>query len=374
MTKNHSKWNIQPLKEITQCLDSMRIPINSKDRAKMKGDIPYYGANGEVDRVNKHIFDDELLLLAEDGGNWRKNQECAYIIKGKSWVNNHAHVLRPKGILIKFLESYLNFADLTKYVSGTTRGKLNQKQMNEIPIPVPPLDTQKKIVSIIEKAEELKRKRKEANQFINRISQSLFLKMFGDRPPQSKIGDVTELVSSGATPLGGGKTYLSNGIVFIRSQNVLMNELYLNDVAHISEEIHNKMKRTWLKNGDVLLNITGASLGRVAIYYGPDGKANVNQHVCIIRLDKKRALPEYVSYYLSSKDAQKEIWTIQTGASRQALNFVQVRSLRIYIPTLSEQENFVSAVNRLKKSREKQRESEQEINQLLDSLMYKAFN
>lgn len=151
-----------------------------------------------------------------------------------------------------------------------------------------------------------------------------------------------------------------------------MNQLNLEDVAHLSEETHRKMRRTWVKNGDVLLNITGASLGRVAIYTGKDDNANVNQHVCIIRLNQKKALPEYVSFYLSTQ-GQKQIWTIQAGASRQALNFDQVRSLDLYLPSLKEQERFANLVKRTQTLKETQRQSTQEINELFHSLMRRAF-
>ena len=97
----------------------------------MEGKIPYYGANGQLDTVADFIFNEELLILAEDGGSWGFNEKCAYIINGKTWINNHAHVLRIKnGADINYLKNWLNRNDLTKYITGTTRGKLNQKAMN----------------------------------------------------------------------------------------------------------------------------------------------------------------------------------------------------------------------------------------------------
>src|SRR3989338_3939143 len=170
-------WEWKKLGQITECLDSKRIPVTKNQREK--GDVPYYGANGVQGYVKEFIFDEELLLLAEDGGSWGKGQKCVYIIKGKSWVNNHAHVLRMKPfILIKFLEAYLNRTDLNKHISGTTRGKLNQKQMNDIEIPVPSLSVQKRIVTILERAEKLKEKRGQANEDTNYIIKNLFHEMF----------------------------------------------------------------------------------------------------------------------------------------------------------------------------------------------------
>lgn len=256
---------------------------------------------------------------------------------------------------------------------GAAQGGINTTFLDNFWIPVPSLEIQGRTVTNLEKAYTLKLKREQANQMTNKILQAVFLQMFGDESPENKIGDIVKFVSSGSTPLGGEKTYLTEGIVFIRSQNVHMNELRRDDVAHISEDVHKQMDRTWVKNGDVLLNITGASMGRVAIWRGSDDKANVNQHVCIIRMNKEKAIPEYVSFYLSTPNAQNEIWTIQAGASRQALNFKQVKSLKIYLPPIDEQERFVSFVNRICGLKEKQNQSKQEISELFNSLMSKAF-
>jgi len=384
MTENHSKWSIQQLKEITQCLDAMRIPINSNDRAKMKGDIPYYGVNGEVDRVNKHIFDEELLLLAEDGGNWGKNQKCAYIIKGKSWVNNHAHVLRPEGILIKFLESYLNFADLTKYVSGTTRGKLNQKQMNEIPIPVPPLNTQKKIVSILEKAEELKRKRKEANQFTNRILQSLFLKMFGNPHEISSKYRVEILenlalrkkyaISSG--PFGsnlGTKDYVKNGVLVIRGTNVKTNEFDTSDRKYVTEEKAKELQRSQAGPRDLIVVAVGAS-GRACVIPDSINQCILSQNCNKISLDESLAMPEYVCYLLNTEYFQSQLNAITTDTVRKFLSMTNLANFEIPIPHINQQQEFVNICKIMYDIKQRQKESTEDINSLINSIMHKIFN
>jgi len=289
-------------------------------------------------------------------------------------------LLRPNKKLVDpdFLHYFLKSSPVraiwkTQAKRAVNQASLNQKNIGELDVPIPLLQTQKQIVTILKRADDLKRNRQQANQLTNKIIQSVFLKMFGNNEPQNKVGDVATFVSSGSTPLGGEKTYLETGITFIRSQNVLMNELDLQGVAHISEETHRKMRRTCVKNGDVLLNITGASLGRVAVYRGESDKANVNQHVCIIRLNEKKALPEYISFYLSTSRAQEQIWTIQAGASRQALNFEQVKSLNLYLPDIKEQETFSSYVTKIESLQDRQKQGTQEINGLFHSLMHKAF-
>ena len=135
-------WVEKRLGEVCVILDSQRIPITKKDRKP--GKIPYYGATKQVDSVSDYIFDERLLLLGEDGADWSAGANSAYIIEGKSWVNNHAHVLRPMADIVNdvWLMFYLNATDLTKWVSGTTVPKLNQKNMCEIPVPIPPIHEQ----------------------------------------------------------------------------------------------------------------------------------------------------------------------------------------------------------------------------------------
>ena len=114
------------LEEVCEILDSKRIPITASDRTK--GPYPYYGANGIQDYVSDYIFDDELVLLAEDGGNFgSKEKPIAYRVSGKCWVNNHAHVLKPKqGLNVDYLCYSLMFYDVSGLVNGATRQKLTQ--------------------------------------------------------------------------------------------------------------------------------------------------------------------------------------------------------------------------------------------------------
>ncbi len=146
-------WKIVPLADVVDILDAKRIPVNSTERAKRSGDVPYYGATGQVGFIDTHLFDEELVLLGEDGAPFLDPAKpTAYMIRGKSWVNNHAHVLRGKpGLLNSFLLYQLNNLDYRPYVSGTTRLKLPQGPMKQIPILLPSEDEQRRIVAEIEK-------------------------------------------------------------------------------------------------------------------------------------------------------------------------------------------------------------------------------
>ncbi|EDO7456925.1 restriction endonuclease subunit S [Campylobacter coli] len=147
-------WEINKLEEVCEILDNKRVPISSKNR--IRGIYPYYGASGIVDYIDKYIFDEELVLIGEDGAKWGAFENSAFIAEGKYWVNNHAHVLKPNNeILInKFLVYFLNYSNLEKYITGATVKKLNQQKLKQIEIPLPPLEEQMRIVKILDLAFE----------------------------------------------------------------------------------------------------------------------------------------------------------------------------------------------------------------------------
>ena len=140
-------WEIVKLGELCEVLDSKRKPITKRDRTE--GNYAYYGATGIVDYVGDYIFDEKLVLIGEDGAKWNGGEKTAFIADGKYWVNNHAHVIKPIRTLLvdEWLVYYFLFKDLKEFVTGLTVPKLNQSQLKNIPIPLPPLITQQKIVA-----------------------------------------------------------------------------------------------------------------------------------------------------------------------------------------------------------------------------------
>lgn len=158
-----------------------------------------------------------------------------------------------------------------------------------------------------------------------------------------RINDIVQLVGSGITPTGGSNIYLSEGILFIRSQNVYNEGLRLIDVAHISEEINSRMKRTCILPFDVLLNITGASIGRCCIVPEDLPRANVNQHVCIIRM-ANRVFHDayYISKIIGSYIGQNQIKILNAGSNREGLNYQQVRNIIVpYAKSEKERKDIV---------------------------------
>ena len=168
------------LEDVCEILDSRRVPITAKDRKA--GAYPYYGANGLQDYVADYIFDDELVLLAEDGGHFgSKERPIAYRVSGKCWVNNHAHVLKAKpNMHVDYLCYALMFYDTEGLVNGATRQKLTQAAMRQMVIPYRDMTEQLQIIEKISQIVRAIEKRKEELQLLDQLVKSRFIELFGD--------------------------------------------------------------------------------------------------------------------------------------------------------------------------------------------------
>ena len=145
------EWEVKRLGEVCTFLDSQRIPIKDADRGKMQGKYPYYGASGIIDYVNDYIFDDDLILLGEDGANIiMRSTPLAFLVSGKVWINNHAHVLKMKsGFSRYYVCNYLESLSYDKYNTGTAQPKLNREVCDKIPVLLPPEEEQNRISELL---------------------------------------------------------------------------------------------------------------------------------------------------------------------------------------------------------------------------------
>ena len=177
-------------------------------------------------------------------------------------------------------------------------------------------------------------------------SPSLRFPEFTGEWEKCKLGTLATKVGSGSTPKGGDAVYTSIGHYFVRSQNVGMGFLMLDNIAHINDDIHQKHKATEIYENDVLLNITGASIGRTAVATKELEGGNVNQHVCIIRTNSK-VNPKFLCDYIQTQRIQNHIKSLQTGGSREGLNFEQIRSFPISLPSINEQNKLTCLLDKI---------------------------
>ena len=263
-----SHHRVALLGDVVDFLDSKRRPVTESDRKP--GPYPYYGANGIQGSIDDFIFDEPLVLLAEDGGHFdNPGRGIAYSISGPSWVNNHAHVIRPKsGLDLSYLCRILENYDVRPYITGTTRGKLTKAGASNIPIPVPPLDEQRRIAAILDKADALRQKRKRAIAVLDSLTRSLFLEMFGDpisnpeRHPVEQVGAITDCIVPGRDKpksFTGPIPWITTG------EMVLLGETRAEHAkAGLSVEEIQQVRARTIPAGSVLLSCVG-DLGKTSI-------------------------------------------------------------------------------------------------------------
>ena len=345
------------VEDCCEILDSMRVPITSSDREE--GKYPYYGANGIQDYIADYIFDDELVLLAEDGGNFgSKERPIAYRVSGKCWVNNHAHVLKPKeGLNVDYLCYSLMFYKVDGMINGATRQKLTQSAMRKMQIPIRSIEEQKYIVDELNRIIKIKEQREKEKKLLDQLIKARFVEMFGNPVlndkdwVQKSLGEITTKIGSGATPKGGKEAYQEEGITLIRSMNVHNGQFEYKDLAYISDEQASKLDNVTIEEKDVLLNITGASVARSCVVPNEILPARVNQHVCIIRC-KDCIIPEFLNKLLIDDNYQDLLWSVAgSGATREAITKQQVENLQIILPTIGLQKEYVAFVEQVTKSK-----------------------
>ena len=250
---------------------------------------------------------------------------------------------------------------------------------------IPPLPEQQKIVAILSTVDEQISTTDKIIEKSKELKKGLMQKLFSEgightEFKDTKIGripkdwDLEKLnknvlkVGSGVTPKGGSSVYLMEGIPLIRSQNVLYGKLQLNGVACIDELQYKKMKNSQLQENDVLLNISGASIGRSGVVFKNILPANVNQHVCIIRTTE-RINASYLSTYLISNGGQNQIFRLQAGGNREGLNFQHIRSFKIPLPPVSEQQKIAAIFSEADAKIEKEQNQKSQLKALKKGLM-----
>ena len=237
--------------------------------------------------------------------------------------------------------------NLSKSVEGIRDGRqISYKAFKWLGIPYCEPTEQEKISNLFAALNERIAKQRDLVESLKKYKRGLLRAYFVTDNWKSqgtwskcKLGACCSKIGSGKTPKGGSSVYANQGIMFLRSQNVLWGTLDISEVSFIDEATNSTMQSSEVRFGDVLLNITGASIGRSCIYTSND-RANVNQHVCIIRLSqesKERLLPEFLLQQILSDRIQQQVMDCQNGGSREGLNFQQIADFNIVIPEMEEQ-------------------------------------
>ena len=342
------------LKEIVSNYDNKRKALNAVERGnkKINPQYPYYGANGIVEFIDEYIFDEELLCIAEDGGNWGYKQNCSYIVNGKYWVNNHVHVLKPnKNVEIKYLMYYLNYTDLTSYITGTTRGKLTRTALDKIQINLPELEIQREIVIILDKINNLIEKNKKRIIYLEELVKSRFIEMFGDPIRNEKGWEVKKLgeilnIERGSSPRPINKyiTDSLDGINWIKISDTNLNSYYISSTKEkiIREGIK---KSRYVKKGDLILS-NSMSFGRPYILK-VDGC--IHDGWLVLRNEKKLFENLFLCIGLGMESVYKYFKSIVVGGVVNNLNKEMVKSLEFIVPPFLMQNEFLEFTTKIYK-------------------------
>lgn len=296
----------------------------------------------------EYIVNQGDLLISMDGEfkiiKWKN---------GKGLLNQRVCRIRiiNEEVILKDYLLYLlprKLRDIEDKTSFVTVKHLSVKDINNIDLILPPLETQKKIVEVLDKAQCLIDARKEQIRMMDELIQSVFYEMFGDPVTNPKgwanqrLDSICTKIGSGATPRGGKSSYKAEGISLIRSMNVHNGAFKYDELAFIDNTQAKKLNNVIVEQSDVLLNITGASVARSCIVPEKILPARVNQHVSIIRVNKEKANSRYINKLFISSSFQKMLMKIATsgGATREAITKEQLNELYIPIPNIRLQNDF----------------------------------
>ena len=364
------------LEDVCEILDSRRVPITAKDRKA--GTYPYYGANGLQDYVADYIFDDELVLLAEDGGNFgSKERPIAYRVSGKCWVNNHAHVLKAKpNMHVDYLCYALMFYDTEGLVNGATRQKLTQAAMRQMVIPYRDMTEQLQIIKKISQIVRSIEKRKEELQLLDQLVKSRFIELFGDVICNSKSWEMRVFADITSSRLGKmldtkqqtGKCsypYLANfNVQWFRFNTENLNQMDFNAEDQIEFE---------LLDGDLLV-CEGGEIGRCAVWHNEIQPCFFQKALHRVRCNRQIVHPDYLAWWFKY-NCDHDGFAAITGAKATIAHLpgVKLKQLRVAIPPLKLQQQFAAFVEQTDKSKLAVQKGLQELEILKKSLMQQYF-
>ena len=343
------------VEDCCEILDSRRIPITAVDREE--GKYPYYGANGVQDHVANYIFDDELVLLAEDGGNFgSKERPIAYRVTGKCWVNNHAHVLKPKaGLDVDYLCYSLMFYKVDGMVNGATRQKLTQAAMRRMQIPSRSMDEQKFIVDELNHIIRIKEQRQQELQLLEDLIKARFVEMFGDPVMNEKDWPTKPLLDMGQCKNGMNFHYDDEGVeINCLGVGDFKDFSIIDNTDELPKVSLNEMpsEEYLLKDDDIVFvrsNGNKALVGRSIAVYPGDVPTTFSGFCIRYRKHDNEITVPYLLRVLKADSMRVKM--TGRGANIQNLNQQILKTLVVPVPPIGLQKQFADFVGQVDKSK-----------------------
>ncbi|PLX20790.1 restriction endonuclease subunit S [Candidatus Parcubacteria bacterium] len=357
-------WEVKKVSSLCKILDNQRIPLNDEERQNMKGHIPYYGANAIVDYIDSYLFDEDLILLAEDGGNFDEyeNRPISFKISGKSWVNNHAHILKPnKNVEFDYVFYSLEHKNITSYIRGGTRSKLNQSDLRDVDVLIPKEKKEQEkianILSTLDKAIESTNRLIEKEKNIKKaLMQELLtngidkdghirtrathtykeseLGMIPEEWEIVSLGEISTKISDGihATPVYSD----SSNFYFINGNNLENGKIIITEKTNCVDEEEYKKYKLELTENTILLSING-TIGNIAFY--KNEKVVLGKSAAYI-ICKNNIDIYFLSFLLSSHAVLQSFELNLTGSTIKNLSIRAIRETKIIYPSMPEQKQI----------------------------------
>ncbi|HEU0219367.1 MAG TPA: restriction endonuclease subunit S [Gallionella sp.] len=377
-------WQTKTLGNLCDVLDSQRKPITKSHR--VAGKYPYYGATGILDYVEGYLFDEKLVLVGEDGAKWASGENTAFAVEGKCWVNNHAHVLRPHRdqVLDSWLIYFLVHSDLMEFVSGLTVPKLNQGSLREIPIPVPPLPEQQRIVGILDEAFDgiatatanAEQNLQNARALFESHLQSVFTQR-GEGWETKTLGDIAEVKGGKRVPKGYKLLSEPTAYPYLRVADFTDDgSIDMSDLRYVSAEVHRQIKNYIIYSTDLYLSIAG-TIGKTGIIPKELDGANLTENAC--RLVFKQGFSNRFVYYFTQTASFVDQAGLHTRTAAQPkLALSRLSTIKLGIPSLSEQERLANEFDALREETQHLESLYQRklaaLDELKKSLLHQAFS
>ena len=353
----HEKVEWKKLGEVVEILDSKRKPIKKSDR--ILGNYPYYGANGIQDYVNDYIFDGTFILMGEDGSVMNKNFTpiLHWIEMKKIWVNNHAHVLGSSSDCynLKYIYYYLS----TINVSGIVKGmppKINQANMRDLEIPIPSLETQKKIVDIFDKftnyvtalQSELQSRTKQYEYYRDMLLSEEYLNKITKEMEEDKRLNIVRLGEIGKFTRGNGlqkKDFQEEGNPVIHYGQIYTQYGFSTDkvLSYVSDEIFSKLRKA--QKNDILIATTSENIedvGKSVVWLG-DEEIGFSGDMYSYRTKQN---PKFIAYFFQTNDFQKQKERKVTGTKMIRIHSDDMKNFEIPLPSLSLQNKIVKILDK----------------------------
>ncbi len=369
-------WSKKDFSQVSKSFDGLRIPLNKTERANMKGTFPYYGATGQVDSINDYKFDGRFLLITEDASlsnPINRKKPIAYIVEGKFWVNNHAHVVQTSEELdLDFLCYYINSLQIMDFAQNQgTRAKLNKTSLEKIPVIFPDILFQKKIVQklnhVLGQLEEKKKQilsliqqNKERIDFFEDNWVSFLIDSNIEKHPKKiewelkTIDEIGDVKGGKRLPVGHSLLNEISEHPYLSIKDLKNNSVKEDQIKFLSDETWSKIKNYVISDDDVYFTIAG-TIGEVGYIPKKWSGSNLTENAAkICNLDG--ITKDYLCYVLQSQTVQKQIKnnTSRVGVPKFAL--IKIRNLEIFVPdSIQTQNEIVKTIKHLEEKFEEQK-------------------